>query len=275
MRIFVTGGTGFIGSHFLQAALAAGHEVRALRRPGSEPRIALSLQPVWVEGDLQHCPAEAFAGCDALVHLAAVGVSPQKASVGELFAQNVQGSLSLWNRAVDAGVKHLVICGSCFEYGRSAGKYDRIPADAPLEPVNPYGESKAAASLAAIALAQEKRCRITILRPFTVYGDGQHQENFYPSLRGAALAGSDFIMTLGEQVRDFVPVGQVAGAFLAALTRAPEPGHPAIFNVGTGQAQTLRAFAEHWWHHWQAPGRLLFGAVPYRANEVMRYVPEI
>ena len=275
MRIFVTGGTGFIGSHFLQAALAAGHEVRALRRPGSEPRIALSQQPVWVEGDLQRYPAEALAGCEAVVHLAAVGVSPQKASAGELFAQNVQASLALWSRAVDAGVAHLVLCGSCFEYGRSAGRYDRIPTDAPLEPVNPDGASKAAASLAAVALAQEKNCRITILRPFTVYGEGQHRDNFYPALRSAALAGADFPMTLGEQVRDFVPVGEVAGAFLAALSRVPDPGHPAILNVGTGQAQTLRAFAEHWWSRWQAPGRLLVGAVPYRANEVMRYVPEI
>jgi nucleoside-diphosphate-sugar epimerase len=117
---------------------------------------------------------------------------------------------------------------------------------------------------------------MAILRPFTVYGEGQHDSNFWPSLQKAALAGEDFPMTSGEQIRDFVEVMEVALAFLQAATSADlKPGEPVIRNVGTGVPQSLRAFAEAQWKAAGATGKLLPGAVPMRAHEVMRYVPEI
>jgi len=276
MKIFVTGGTGFIGSHFLKQALADGHEVTALRLPGDRPKIPLATQPEWVDGSLADNWRDKLAGCGALVHFAAVGVSPQNASWDQLFAVNVQQSLDLWLHAADAGVKRFVICGSCFEYGKSGERYEFIPADAPLEPTNAYAASKAAATMAALALAVEKKTELLVLRPFHVFGEGQHESNFWPSLQKAARSGEDFPMTAGGQVRDFVPVEEVADAFLAALARTDlRAGEPGIENVGTGKPQTLRAFAEFWWKHWAAKGKLKFGAVPYRPNEVMRYVPEI
>src|ERR1019366_8540375 len=145
MKIFVTGGTGFIGSHFLKQALAARHHVFALRRGGGKTRISLPQEPVWLEGNLDRDWSEDFSQCHALVHLAAVGVSPQKTDWDELLDVNVQQSLNLWPQAVNAGVKRFVICGSCFEYGKSGERFELIPADAPLEPTNAYAASKAAA----------------------------------------------------------------------------------------------------------------------------------
>jgi len=78
MRLFLTGGTGFIGSHVLTAALLAGHEVRVLRRtPSSVPVIAIPSQPQWCEGDLHTLTASQLDGVDAVVHLASAGVSPK------------------------------------------------------------------------------------------------------------------------------------------------------------------------------------------------------
>jgi nucleoside-diphosphate-sugar epimerase len=83
-------------------------------------------------------------------------------------------------------------------------------------------------------------------------------------------------MTPGEQIRDFVPVENVANAFVSALERTDLiPGKPKVENVGTGNPQTLRALAGHWWKQWGAKGTLKIGALPYRAGEVMRYVPQI
>lgn len=82
-------------------------------------------------------------------------------------------------------------------------------------------------------------------------------------------------MTAGEQVRDFTPVEYVANAILAAATINAPRGQALIKNIGTGQPRTLRNFAEEWWRRWNARGKLLFGAVPYRDGEIMRYVPEI
>lgn len=277
MKLFVTGGTGFIGSHFLEAALSAGHDVVALRRsPASLPRVRLSVEPRWLEKNMPEVSGEDFSGCETVVHLAAVGVSPQRATWDELFRINVLESLGLCMAAAEAGVRRFVICGSCFEYGRSSERYDFIPADAPLEPVNGYGASKAAASIAFLALARERKLELALLRPFQAYGEGQHESNFWPSLRTAALGGHDFPMTPGEQVRDYQPVEEVAETFLNIAVNEPlTAGDPTVRNVGSGRAQTLAEFAAHWWLQWNASGQLRKGAVPYRAGEVMRYVPKI
>jgi nucleoside-diphosphate-sugar epimerase len=274
MKIFITGATGFIGSHVLKQALAEGHNVTALRFAGERPKIPLPVEPQWVEGGLADDWSDILKDCDALIHLAAAGVSMQNLEWKQLFSVNVQQSLHLWLQAADAGIRRFVITGSCFEYGNAATRFDFIPPDAPLEPTGPYHASKAAATMAAIGLAFERKLELALLRPFHVYGEGEALPRFWPALRKAALAGEDFEMTLGEQVRVFVPVEQIAAAFVGALTRTDiKPGKPHIENLGKGQPQTLRAFAEHWWQVWGAKGRLIFGALPYRANEVMRYVP--
>ena len=275
MKLFVTGGTGFIGSHFLNLALAEGHEVRALRRRGSLPRVPLSHQPEWIEGDLEQAPEDAFAGSEVLVHLAATGVSPVSTSWGECLRWNVNASFRCWEKAIAAGVGHLVICGSCFEYGRSGERYDFIPIDAPLEPVGAYAASKAAASVLAIGLANAGGAGVQILRPFHVYGEGQAGTQFWPALRDAAFSGRDFPMTPGEQIRDFVSVDVVASAFLNASLHRLTGGECRISNVGSGKPQSLLTFASEWWKTWKATGTINAGALPYREKEVMRYVPRI
>jgi len=276
MHIFLTGGTGLIGSHFLQLALGEGHGITALRRPGSQPRIALPLQPQWLEGSLEDDWSDVFGGCDAMVHLAAHGMDLKAGDWQECFRWNVSASLKLWQSAAEAGVRRFVIAGSCFEYGRSGERYEFIPVTAPLEPTAPYHSSKAAASMAALGLAVEKNLELIVLRPFHVYGPGEPAHRFWPSLHRAAAAGEDFPMSEGRQVRDFVPVHQVAASFLHAVTRGDlQAGSPAIENVGSGHPQTLLSFAGSEWKAAGATGRLLPGAIPMRASEVMRYVPEL
>jgi nucleoside-diphosphate-sugar epimerase len=276
MRILVTGATGFIGSHFVNTACAAGHDVLGLRRPGSTPRVPVSAAVRWLDKPLAAVEPADCAGVDALVHFAAAGVSPTSATWDGCFRANVTDSLALWIAAVRDGVKRFVICGTCFEYGASGPRYERIPPTAPLEPTGPYHASKAAATMAALALAYQERVAVAVLRPFHVFGEGEESGRLWPSLKAAARSGADYPMTLGEQIRDFVPVEDVAATFLDVCVNRPlEPGRPEVHNVGTGRSVTILAFAEHWWREWGAKGRLLPGAIPYRAGEVMRYVPEL
>jgi nucleoside-diphosphate-sugar epimerase len=280
MRILVTGGTGFIGSHFLRAATNAGHEVYALRRNKKPPKIPLDIQPFWIEGGLDTLSKDLgnaiFPEFDVLVHLAAVGVSPEQRTWDNCFQTNVVESLSLFQYAVKSGIRRLIVCGSCFEYGKSGEKYDFIPVNAPLEPTGPYHATKAAATMAALGLAVSENIECAILRPFHVFGEGEEDVKFWPSLRKAAISGEDYPMTWGEQIRDFVPVENVVSSILQYAVEKPLlKGKPEIHNIGSGNPSSLLDFATSWWKIWKANGQIIPGAIPYRSGEVMRYVPKI
>ena len=277
MRIFITGSNGFIGSHLVKKALSDGHDVVGLRLPKHAEKIYLPKQPIWVDGTLEDDLRPELDDCDVFIHLAAYGVNQAiYDSWQEAFRWNVTASLHLWNQAYDAGVKRLIIAGSCSEYGRSAERYEYVPTDAPIEPFNAYGASKAAATIALMAFARELNLEVAVLRPFHVFGAGEDPNRFWPSLEKAALEGKDFPMTMGEQIRDFTPVELVAEQFLEYATKLTiDAGKPLIQNIGTGHPQSLREFAATWWNIFDAKGKILPGIIPYRRNEIMRYVPKL
>lgn len=275
MKLFLTGGMGFIGSHFLRQSLAAGHQVVALRRPGSKPRLALAQEPDWLEVPFESLEPHHLAGCELVVHLAAHSANVPYDSLENCLHWNVTVPLRMAGRAHQAGIKRFVVAGSCFEYGRAGERYEFIPVDAPLEPTQSYPISKAAASVAWAGFAREKTVEVSILRIFQVYGEGEPEGRLWPSIRAAALAGQDYPMTAGEQIRDFVPVEEVARGFLAEITATRQAGVPFIANLGTGQPQTVAAFAHKIWYECRATGKLKLGALPYRPNEVMRFVPDV
>jgi nucleoside-diphosphate-sugar epimerase len=275
MKFFVTGATGFVGAHFVRRALRAGHSVLATRRPGRTPQAA-PAQLQWLDIELDEVEAGHFEGCDALVHFAAAGVSPKQASRLELMHWNVTVPQILLERLHTAGLRRAVIAGSFAEYGLSADAHMLIPPDAPLLPTTSYASSKAACFVTCHATAVELGLELCYLRIFSAYGEGQFESNFWPALKKAALGGSNFAMTAGEQVRDYVPVEDVAATFLhAASRRGVRSGTPLVYNVGSGEPVTMREFAEHWWRRWDAKGVLQVGALPYRPNEVMRFAPLI
>jgi nucleoside-diphosphate-sugar epimerase len=277
MRLFVTGATGFIGSNFVNASVTAGHEVVALTRSSSsKPRVPTDERVQWVVGDLDQVGTEKFIGIDVLVHLAAHSANVPYDTLENCLYWNVTASLKLFRNASKAGVKRFVVAGTCFEYGRSAERYEFIPVHAPLEPTQSYPASKAAATSVFQAFASETACQLSLHRIFQVYGPGELESRLWPSLQRHALNGLDMPMTPAEQVRDFIHVNVVCKKFLEACDVSPaKPGCASLQNLGSGHPQTVRAFSEHWWKHWQAKGNLLFGALPYRTGEVMRYVPQI
>jgi len=275
MRLFVTGGTGFIGSHFVEQALAIGCDVTALRRSvSSRPRIPLTVEPRWLDKRMDELAPDDFVGCEVLVHLAAHTPNVPYDTLERCLHWNMTVPLAMMQAACAAGVKRYVATGTCFEYGRAGERFEFIPTAAPLEATLSYPASKAAASIAFAAFAAETDVQMTIARLFQVFGEGEAPNRLWPLLRQAALAGEDLPLTAGEQVRDFMPVEEVASQLLVACAdESIEPGRAAIRNLGSGWPQSIREFAEHWWRHWGATGQLQFGAIPYRAGEVMRYVP--
>jgi nucleoside-diphosphate-sugar epimerase len=97
MKIALTGGIGFIGSHFLNQALAAGHTMLAIRRsPTSKTRISLDQQPAWLDRQLDDVSAKQLEGCDVLVHLAAHTGNVPYDSLANCLRWNLMAVLTLF-----------------------------------------------------------------------------------------------------------------------------------------------------------------------------------
>ena len=276
MRIFLTGGTGFVGSHFLQQALADGHEVIAQRRPGSRPRLQLKHEPVWVDRALDQVFDAELSGCDALVHLASHTPNPPYAPLDECLYWNVYATTRVIQQAAAVGVVNVLVAGTCFEYGVAAEGQEFVHPATEMRPSSTYPISKAAATTACLGIARHLGLRLQILRIFQVYGEGEAATRFWPSLQRAAISGQDFEMSAGLQVRDFIKVSEVAKQFLSALDGAGvNAGQPQLRNVGTGRAQTLLEFAQSCWSEWGARGELKSGRIGLRFGEPTRLVANI
>lgn len=276
MKIFVTGATGFVGSNFVKEALRSGYEVIAQRRPGSEPRINLENQPVWIDKQLDEDFRDELCGCDVVVHLAAHTPNPPYATLSECIYWNVNASVQLVEQAIECSVTKFLIAGTCFEYGSTASEMEYLHPGAAMKPELSYPISKATATTALAGLARLKNLKMEILRIFQVYGNGEAKQRFWPSLCAAARSGEDFRMSSGVQIRDFINVSQVVEEFIKALDfNGVDFGRPQIRNIGTGRAQRLIDFAEYWWSKLDAKGNLLPGQIGLRPGEEYRIVANI
>jgi len=273
MRIFVTGGTGFIGTHVIARLIDSGNEVIAMRRKGSSPRLSLVHEPEWVDGSLDGDYRSALSECDLMMHLASHTPNPPYAELGECLFWNVSTAIALAEQAFEVGIKNYIIAGSCFEYGNSANNTFLLTPDTPLKPSLSYPISKAAASIAFTGWAREKGVRLKLIRIFQTFGPGENEYRLWPSLIRAAKMGIDFNMTKGEQLRDFIRVEDVANCFVKSLSLEKIiEGIPIITHAASGNPQTLLDFSSKIWNQYQATGNLKIGALPYRYNEIMKIV---
>jgi nucleoside-diphosphate-sugar epimerase len=277
MKIFLTGGTGFIGSHVLKQLLALDIEVIAHRRKeSSSPNIPIDSTVNWLTKPVSDIEPLDFTDVDVLLHLASHSVQYPFDTLENNIHFNVVEPLKMFEKANQAGVTKYVVAGSCFEYGRSGERYEYIPIDAPLEPTNDYATSKAMSFLAFRQFALNKGVSLSYQRIFHAFGEGQPKNRLWPSIKNAALEGKDLKLTPGEQIRDFVPVEEVTKKLIMASSAIKDLDRVILVeNIGSGSPQSISEFTKYWWGFWRASGTLKLGALPYRDREVMRFVPEI
>jgi nucleoside-diphosphate-sugar epimerase len=245
MRVLVTGGAGFIGSHIVEELLRKGTSVRVLDNFSTGKRenlAALHGDLEILEGDLRdaECIKAATREVDLVFHLAAFISVPQSMQVPqECFDTNVNGTVKLLEAARCAGVRKLVLSSSTAVYGNPA----KFPTDeeTPLQPLSPYALSKQVNELYARLYTQTFNLPVTALRYFNVYGPRQRPDSAYAaaiSIFSRRLVNGEPITIYGDgkQSRDFIFVKDVVHANLMA---AESDSAGEVFNICTGRETTL------------------------------------
>ena len=247
-RILITGSTGFIGSAVLRQALAAGHEVGVLLRPGhAAPRTdsPASTSPASpavtaLTGSMAQPPWEDLRrfSPDTLIHcawIATPGVyleSPEN----ELHAQ--------WSEAlalglVEQGLQQLVVLGTCIEYRMGSARLHET--ETPLEPTTPYARAKDQLRRRLVErLADHPGVRLAWGRVFYPYGEGEHPARLCSSLISSLRRGDEVVLKTPESTKDYIHISDLAGAIL----RVAEAHVDGPVNLGTGEGVTIREIAE-------------------------------
>jgi nucleoside-diphosphate-sugar epimerase len=239
MNVFVTGGSGLIGSHVIQLLLSNGHSVRALVRDESGKRLVESFGATAVHGSVEDPQAWTHARqSDAIVHAAALVT--QQASWGTFHAVNVEGTRHAASSAGKQGIR-LVHISSVAVYGRRpgdlAGPVDEDSPRGQLADTDYYARSKRMAEEVLWTASEKTRIRAVAIRPCVVYGE--RDRAFMPRVLRALRFGIAPLVGNGKNVLTVVYAGNVAEAVQAALEH-PEVEGP--FNTTNDGELTQREF---------------------------------
>jgi UDP-N-acetylglucosamine 4-epimerase len=247
VRILVTGGAGFIGSHLVDALLESRHTVRVLDDFSTGLADNLPARPglTVLRGDIRDLAAcrDAAVGCEAVFHEAALGSVPRSvADPATTHAVNATGTLNVFIAAHDAGARRVVYASSSSVYGDDTTlpkREDRVG-----EPLSPYAAAKRSNELDAAAFARCYGLSFVGLRYFNVYGPRQRADSPYaavvPLFLEAALAGEGAVIHGdGEQTRSFTFVADVVAANLAALDAPLGPGEFTVVNVSSNRRHSV------------------------------------
>jgi nucleoside-diphosphate-sugar epimerase len=263
-RVLVAGAAGFIGSHLVRVAVAEGHQVVALVRPGANlERLGdLRDQVALLQGDLGDLAAIAgeiaAARPDVCIDAAWGRLHGRAESSGHL--GSLRGALALAELLAGVGCRRYLHLGTCFEYALTN---EAISESSPVGPHTLYGACKLAASLAIGRLGATGTMRVAWPRIFYVYGPHEAPDRLVPAVACALLRGEPTPTTAGDQVRDYSHVEDVAaGIWTVALS-----DHEGPINVASGCHAPLRRVVELLGEIVGRPDLLRVGALAYRREE--------
>lgn len=254
MKIFVTGGAGYIGSICVEQLLDRGHTVAVFDNLTEGHRAAVDPRATFYEADLADREAVSRAvgefAPDAAMHFAANAlVGESMTNPSKYFRNNVSHGINLLDALIEHGVKRFVFSSTCATFGIP----EKMPIDEslPQRPINPYGESKLMFERILRWYDEIHGLRFTALRYFNAAGasrkfgeDHRVETHLIPNVLKVALGqkdaveiyGTDYETPDGTCIRDYIHIMDLADAHIRALDR----NESGFFNLGTGGGTSVR-----------------------------------
>jgi nucleoside-diphosphate-sugar epimerase len=221
MKIFVTGGTGFIGKHLVKKLQERGHTLCLLSSDLAEPE-------KWKKEISDFGP-------DAVVHLAWEGLPDYSA---EISIKNLKYGLELFDLLAGIGCKTILSTGSCWEYGGQQGK---LSEDAPVKNINAFTAAKNSLHWLGTEIARENNMQFIWTRLFYVYGPGQRKESLIRYLINCVKSGKTPEIKNPLAKNDFIYVEDVAEALSVLLENCKKSG---VYNIGSGKLTSVKKIIE-------------------------------
>lgn len=266
MKIAVTGAAGFIGRHVMAELSRRGIDATAIVRPRLQDSVT-AVSERTVQLDLHAPPEDCYALMgrpDVLIHLAWDGLPNYQSK--HHYETELPAQYRFLKALVRSGLMHLLVTGTCFEYGMQSG-----PLSVELEPKpsNPYGYAKDGLRRQLEYLQGEMVFSLVWARLFYLYGEGQSESSLFGQLKRAIHRGEKvFNMSGGEQLRDYLEAS-IAAQKIVSL--ALESRKSSTVNVCSGQPISVRRLVEGWIKDNGWSIELNFGHYPYPTHEPMAF----
>jgi NAD dependent epimerase/dehydratase len=240
VRVCVTGGEGFIGSHLVERLVREGASVRVLalynpfgRYGWLDPELHRGVEVL--PGDVRDKGRtfDAVDGCEVVFHLAALGGIPYSYVAPESYVQiNVEGTVNVADAARRTGVRRMVHTSTSETYGTA--RFVPITEDHPMQPQSPYSASKIGADNMALSFHHAFDLPIAIIRPFNVYGPRQSTRAVIPTILTQLHKGATKLeLGATSPTRDFTYVEDTVAGFLAVAGCDRAVGN--VVNIGSGK----------------------------------------
>jgi len=247
MRVLVTGGAGFIGSHLVKRLIRAGEDVTVLDNlsTGRQQNLGhylLDDRMSFVNGDIRDIEnvRSCVMNADRVVHLAAIASVPYSIKKpAETHDVNVEGTLNVLKACHEYGIGKLVYASSCAVYGEP--RFIPVIEEHGFSATSPYAESKIASEAYCQLFREKHHLQTVCLRAFNVYGPNQHNSDYggviTQFMERLKKQQEPIIYGDGEQSRDFIYVDDVVET-IARIILTPN-NSDGTYNLGSGRATTI------------------------------------
>ncbi len=268
MKVLVTGATGFVGRHVISLLLERGHAVTAVARDAAKAQ-SFTWYPAirFIAGDIHRSGGDLvdmIGQQDAVLHLAWPGLPHYKDLFH--FEENLPAGYRFLKSLVENGTRHLLVTGTCLEYGMREGC---LSEETPANPSNPYALAKDTLRKFLEELKKVHSFKLQWARLFYMYGPGQNPNSLIAQLDQALSAGERvFNMSGGEQLRDYLPVEETARRLVMLLEH---PECEGIVNICSGTPISIHSLVEQYIGKKKAQIELNLGYYPYLDYEPMAF----